>query len=170
MVRISVLNDALRSLSNAEKRGHRQCLVRPSSKVVIKFLALMAKKGEWVCLRLVGGGGGGKRRREGARRESASARALAIGRRRPSGGRGVLACPSRPSTRPRHAHASARLCLRKPRCGSRERHALCVAAGRPMKQKTTLTSSRSPPPGYINEFEYVDDHRAGKIVVELNGR
>ena len=24
--------------------------------------------------------------------------------------------------------------------------------------------------GYIGEFEYVDDHRAGKIVVELNGR
>jgi small subunit ribosomal protein S15Ae len=24
--------------------------------------------------------------------------------------------------------------------------------------------------GYIEEFEYVDDHRAGKIVVELNGR
>eukprot|EP01059_Diplonema_ambulator_P028200 TRINITY_DN46947_c0_g1_i1.p2 TRINITY_DN46947_c0_g1~~TRINITY_DN46947_c0_g1_i1.p2 ORF type:complete len:134 (+),score=6.31 TRINITY_DN46947_c0_g1_i1:51-404(+) len=24
--------------------------------------------------------------------------------------------------------------------------------------------------GYINEFEIVDDHRGGKIVVELNGR
>lgn len=24
--------------------------------------------------------------------------------------------------------------------------------------------------GYIGEFELVDDHRAGKIVVELNGR
>ena len=24
--------------------------------------------------------------------------------------------------------------------------------------------------GYIGEFEVVDDHRAGKIVVELNGR
>jgi len=24
--------------------------------------------------------------------------------------------------------------------------------------------------GYIGEFEYVDDHKAGKIVVELNGR
>jgi small subunit ribosomal protein S15Ae len=24
--------------------------------------------------------------------------------------------------------------------------------------------------GYINEFTYVDDHRSGKIVVELNGR
>ena len=24
--------------------------------------------------------------------------------------------------------------------------------------------------GYIGEFEFVDDHRSGKIVVELNGR
>lgn len=27
-----------------------------------------------------------------------------------------------------------------------------------------------PAAGYIGEFEYVDDHRSGKIVVELNGR
>lgn len=26
------------------------------------------------------------------------------------------------------------------------------------------------PAGYIGEFEFVDDHRSGKIVVELNGR
>ena len=26
------------------------------------------------------------------------------------------------------------------------------------------------PPDYIGEFELIDDHRAGKIVVELNGR
>jgi small subunit ribosomal protein S15Ae len=25
-------------------------------------------------------------------------------------------------------------------------------------------------PGYIDDFEYVDDHRSGKIVVQLNGR
>ncbi len=32
---------------------------------------------------------------------------------------------------------------------------------------------RCPPqplPGYIGEFEIVDDHRSGKIVVELKGR
>ncbi|ERN10160.1 hypothetical protein AMTR_s00168p00026690 [Amborella trichopoda] len=68
MVRISVLNDALKSIYNAEKRGKRQVLIRPSSKVIIKFLLVMQKH------------------------------------------------------------------------------------------------------GYIGEFEYVDDHRAGKIVVELNGR
>jgi small subunit ribosomal protein S15Ae len=68
MVRISTLGDALKTLYNAEKRGKRQVLLRPVSKVIIKFLQLMQKH------------------------------------------------------------------------------------------------------GYIGEFEFVDDHRAGKIVVELNGR
>ncbi|XP_057956108.1 small ribosomal subunit protein uS8z/uS8w-like [Malania oleifera] len=68
MVRVSVLNDALKSMYNAEKRGKRQVLIRPSSKVIIKFLLVMQKH------------------------------------------------------------------------------------------------------GYIGEFEYVDDHRSGKLVVELNGR
>lgn len=68
MVRISVLHDALKTMYNAEKRGKRQVLIRPASKVVIKFLQLMMKH------------------------------------------------------------------------------------------------------GYIGEFEYVDDHRAGKIVINLNGR
>ncbi|XP_040368738.1 40S ribosomal protein S15a-1, partial [Rosa chinensis] len=65
---VSVLNDALKSMYNAEKRGKRQFMIRPSSKVIIKFLIVMQKH------------------------------------------------------------------------------------------------------GYIGEFEYVDDHRSGKIVVELNGR
>ncbi|XP_061997154.1 anaphase-promoting complex subunit 6-like [Rosa rugosa] len=68
MVRVSVLNDALKSMYNAKKRGKRQFMIRPSSKVIIKFLIVMQKH------------------------------------------------------------------------------------------------------GYIGEFEYVDDHRSGKIVVELNGR
>ena len=45
MVRVSVLADCLNSIVNAEKRGKRQVLVRPSSKVVVKFLSVMQKHG-----------------------------------------------------------------------------------------------------------------------------
>lgn len=68
MTRTSVLADALNNINNAAKAGKRQVLIRPSSKVIIKFLQVI------------------------------------------------------------------------------QRH------------------------GYIGEFEYIDDHRAGKIVVQLNGR
>lgn len=46
MVRMSVLNDALVSICNAEKRGKRQVLIRPCSKVIIKFLTVMMSHGE----------------------------------------------------------------------------------------------------------------------------
>jgi len=45
MVRISVLNDAPKNMFNAEKRGKRQVLLKPSSKVIIKFLSVMQKHG-----------------------------------------------------------------------------------------------------------------------------
>merc|ERR1740139_2008619 len=68
MVLMNVLADALKNICNAEKRGKRQVLIRPASKVIVKFLQVMMKH------------------------------------------------------------------------------------------------------GYIGEFEYIDDHRSGKIVVQLNGR
>lgn len=40
MVRVSVLNDALKSMYNAEKCGKRQALIRPSSKATLASLSM----------------------------------------------------------------------------------------------------------------------------------
>merc|ERR1712127_474095 len=45
MVRMSVMNDALKNICNAEKAGKRQVILRPISKVLVKFLKVMQRHG-----------------------------------------------------------------------------------------------------------------------------
>merc|ERR1712214_269599 len=48
MVLMDSLASALKNINNAEKRGKRQVMLRPCSKVVIRFLTVMMKHG-YIC-------------------------------------------------------------------------------------------------------------------------
>merc|ERR1711920_1034018 len=45
MVKMSVMNDALKNICNAEKAGKRQVVLRPISKTLVKFLKVMQAHG-----------------------------------------------------------------------------------------------------------------------------
>ena len=45
MVLMSSLNNALSNINSAERRGKRQVLISPSSKVIVKFLQVMQQHG-----------------------------------------------------------------------------------------------------------------------------
>lgn len=169
MVRMSVLADCLKTITNAEKRGKRQVLIRPSSKVIVKCLQLMQVHGEfWQKL--------GKK-------------SIILG----SYGRtGNWTCPcvvSAASTRweraafTRFVHTSSRRLKQIHTLTDLPYHkwgdiALIFATHLfnsfwtffwhlACSYDSCLWSWYE---GYIGEFEIVDDHRANKIVIELTGR
>jgi len=44
-MRINIISDALRTIVNAERKGKKQVIIRPCSKILLKFLRVMQKRG-----------------------------------------------------------------------------------------------------------------------------
>jgi len=45
MTRADVLADCFNAIVNAERKGKKQVMIRPASKVLLKFLRIMQKEG-----------------------------------------------------------------------------------------------------------------------------
>ena len=126
MVRVSVLGDCLNNICNAERTGKRQVLIRPSSKVIVRFLTVMQKHGA----------------------HSPSHFMLP-----------ALRAPADPLLSPfAVSQATSVSLLRGVVAAARRR-----SSEKPADTAIALICA-------IDEFEEIDDHRSGKIVIQLNGR
>lgn len=149
MVRMSVLADCLKTISNAEKRGRRQVLIRPSSKVVIKFLQKMQEHGKlclFVMLLLW----------DGFERIGDRERVVCLY----GGLTAEIEDPVLSKLSLEHAFASDLFHTHEGTFSN----SCCLC------RMVCYIAIFIYITGYIGEFEIIDDHRSGKIVVELNGR
>ena len=151
-----VQNDCLNNIVNAERRGKRQVLIRPSSKVVLKFLSVMQRHGEHLlfssmfALLL--------------HRSITTIAALFIIRvlRFKSPKDGSTPCLRSTIQRvfyPCHGHEF-----------TKETTFSISFLSNNLVKDIPLTFCHFPSSGYIGEFEIVDDHRPNKIFIQLNAR